>query len=122
MELLKYIFFIVILMGSTSIGFLISNRYIDRVDELNCFLKYSNILQNKIKFTHKPLKEIFEDISNLDTNKQLTGFFYNISQKLAHSSMEDAWNETIIEERFNLNLRNDDIQLIKTLGNVLRKN
>ena len=122
MEILRYIFFIIILIGSTSIGFLISKRYIDRVEELNCLLKLSNILQNKIKFTHKPLKEIFEELSKLEANKQISELFNVLSKKLGYISMEEAWNEVINEKKANLSLKKQDIQLIKTLGNVLRKN
>ena len=122
MEFLRYIFFLGVLIGSTSIGFLLSKRYIDRVEELNCLLKYANIMQNKIKFTHKPLKEIFEEIAKLETNKQISDLFYILSQKLEHTSAENAWRETISEKRFYLNLKNEDIELLKTLGNVLRKN
>lgn len=122
MGLVRYIFFILILFGSTSIGFLLSKKYTDREEELKCLLKVSNILQNKIKFTHKPLGEIFEEIANLGTNKQISEIFNILSLKIKTNTMENAWKEAIDEKRYFLSLKNEDISLINTLGNVLRKN
>ena len=56
MYFFKFIFLIFILAGSTSIGFLLSRKYTDRVKELKTLLNLTNILKNKIKFTHKPLR------------------------------------------------------------------
>lgn len=122
MDIIRYIFFILILMSSTSIGFILSKRFIDREEELNCLLKYITILQNQIKFTHKPLNDIFEEISKLGTNKQLSEVFNIVRTKLKTKSMEIAWQESIAEKKDFLNLKKEDIALIKTLGNVLRKN
>ncbi len=122
MEFLRYIFFLGVLIASTSIGFLLSKRSIERVEELNGFLKNTNILQNKIKFTHKPLKEIFEEIAKLEANKQIAIFFNILTQKLECNTTEIAWKETVLDKRLDLNLENDDLEILKTLGSVLRKN
>ena len=60
MDFIRYIFFILVVAGSTSIGFLLLKSYGDRVKELKILSNFINILQNKIKFTHKPLSAIFE--------------------------------------------------------------
>ncbi len=122
MILLKYIFLGLILLGSTSIGFLISKKYLNRVNELNCFLKNVNILQNKMKFTQKPLNEIFEELADLETNKQISNFFEIQNVKIKNKPMAEAWNEAILESKNSLNLKQDDINLVATLGNVIRKN
>ena len=122
MIFIKYIFLGLILLGSTSIGFLISKKYLNRVNELNCFLKNVNILQNKMKFTQKPLNEIFEELADLETNKQISNFFEIQNVKIKNKPMAEAWNEAILESKNSLNLKQDDINLVATLGNVIRKN
>lgn len=56
MYFLKFIILISIITGSTSIGFILSKKYVYRVKELKTLASYINILKNKIKFTHKPLR------------------------------------------------------------------
>lgn len=121
MDFLRYIFLISILAGSTSIGFLLSKRYSDRLKELNDISSLVNILKNKIKFTHKPLGEILEEISTIKKDTKILEIFSKTGEKLEDRKIEEAWNEAISEEKFYLNLRNEDIQLIRTLGNVLGK-
>lgn len=121
MDFFRYLFLILILSGSTSIGFLISKRYKERVKELNAISRLINILQNKIKFTHMPLGEILEEISDIKTNPRISDLFYKVSQKLKTKSTQDSWDESIEEEKFYLNLKNEDINLIKSLGNTLGK-
>lgn len=121
MDFLRYIFLISILAGSTSIGFLLSKRYSDRLKELNDISSLVNILKNKIKFTHKPLGEILEEISTIKKDTKILEIFSKTGEKLEDRKIEEAWNEAISEEKFYLNLRNEDIQLMRTLGNVLGK-
>ena len=75
MELIRYIVLIVIMACSTSIGFLLSKRYADRLNELTDFYVLINILQNKIKFTQLPLKEVFEDIGNISIKTSVKNIF-----------------------------------------------
>lgn len=124
MDFIRYIFFILVVAGSTSIGFLLLKSYGDRVKELKTLSNFINILQNKIKFTHKPLSAIFEEISQITKvrkESEISEIFFKASQKLKKQNLESAWNEAIMEERFFLNLRNEDIDLIKSLGSVLGK-
>ncbi len=121
MEFLRYVFFIAIISGSTSIGFLLSKEYKYRVIELRCFSNLINILQNKIKFTHKPLQEILEEISNIETNTRITQIFYKTSKNLEKDNCKEALTKAINEEKFFLNLKIEDIELLKMLGTVLGK-
>ena len=121
MEYLRYIFLISILACSTSIGFLLSNKYINRVEELRSLSKLINVLQNKIKFTRKPLKDIFNELSKLEENKNIKRIFINMSQNLENSVVSESWRKTIEEEKENLSLKEDDINILKTLGSTLGK-
>ena len=121
MEYVRYIFFIMILGSCTSIGFLLSSRYSNRVEELKSLSNFINIMQNKIKFTRKPLQEIFYDLSKLDDNTNIKNIFFNLNQKLDNKKLSEVWNDVVLEEKKYLSLKEDDINLLKTLGNTLGK-
>ena len=121
MEFLRYVFLIAILIGSTSIGFLISKGYKNRVLELRCFSNLINILQNKIKFTHKPLCDVLEEVSNIKTNARISQIFKKTAKNLENQTCEEALDKAITEEKVFLNLNTEDIELIKILGTVLGK-
>lgn len=121
MEYIRYFFLILILGSSTSIGFLLSNRYINRVEELKSISKLINILQNKIKFTRKPLKDIFSDLSKIEDNENINSIFFKVSQNLDNQKMNETWNNIVEEEKRNLSLKDEDINLLKTLGSILGK-
>lgn len=121
MRFFRYIFLITIVSGCTSIGFLLSKSYIDRLSELKSLMKMVNILQNKIKFTHKPLGEIFEEMSIIEKKSKVSKIFTKCAQKLEKENVQDAWNEAVDEERFLLNCNNEDINLIKSFGSMLGK-
>lgn len=65
MIIFKYIFLILIFIGCTSIGYFYSSRFKNRVYELKELKVALNTMKNKIKFTYKPLGEIFEEISKI---------------------------------------------------------
>lgn len=121
MNFFRYLFLVLILSGSTSIGFLLSKRYTDRLGELNTFSNFINLLQNKIKFTHLPLAEIFEEMASIKTDPKIADFFLRVYTKLNIKTTKEAWNDALEEERYYLNLKNEDINLIKSLGNTIGK-
>ena len=121
MEYFRYIFLISILTGSTSIGFMLSRSYIERIRELKSIAKTVNILQNKIRFTCKPLVEIFEEISDIEKNEKISEIYKKAASKMKNKKVEEAWKEGILEERFFLNLKSEDINLIISLSNMLGK-
>lgn len=69
MNFIRYIFLILIFAGSTSIGYLFSKRFKNRVVELKDFKSALNIMKNKISFTYKTLDEIFKEISEISKNR-----------------------------------------------------
>lgn len=71
MIFVRYIFLILIFIGSTSIGYILSKRFNSRVIELKEFKSALNIMKNKIKFTYKPLDEIFEEISKIAKKRDI---------------------------------------------------
>lgn len=121
MDFIRYIFLLLIIIGSTSIGFLLAKRYNSRIQELKKFLNLINIFQNKMKFTHKPLKDIMEETAKISNEDEISDIFLSASVKLKEKPLEMAWKESIDEKTFLLNLKKEDIDLIKSLSNLLGK-
>lgn len=120
MIILKSIILILIFGGSTSIGYIISKKYANRVKELKDFRNAINMLENKIKFTYEPIPEIFKEISKtLDNN--ISEIFSKSSEYIVNSTIKEGWNKAIEEKREQTSLNNEDISIIKNLGNMLGK-
>ena len=117
----KYLILLMILVSSTSIGFLLSKRYKDRVNELVIFSKLIKILQNKIRFTKIPLAEAFSEISEIESNITISEIFSEASKKIKSKKCKDAWIEAIEENRSGLSLKKEDLFLIQNFGNTLGK-
>ncbi len=121
MEFIRYIFLILILTCSTSIGWILSKGFQNRLKELRFLDKIINIMQNKIKFTAKPLTSVFEEISKIDENHPLSRTFYEISNNLTNMKVEQSIAIAIDNNKNDLSLNKEDISLIKTLGTILGK-
>lgn len=121
MEFMRYSFLFLVIAGCTSVGFLLSRIFSDRLEDLKNLHTFLNILQNKIKFTHLPLNEIFEQIGEMNTKTKIKRIFLKCSNKLKDMNMEKAWAEAIEEEVFFLNLNNEDIDTLISLGHTLGK-
>ena len=117
----RYIFLITILVLSTSIGFLLSKSYNDRLKELKNISNLINILKNKIIFTKKPLAELFEEVSKLEDQNEISKIFIKTAENLKKENFEKAWKEAISEESFFLNLKKEDFRLLETFGNMIGK-
>ncbi len=121
MNFLRYIFLILVIVCSTSIGFLLSKKYVDRVVELKNLSNLINILKNKIRFTHKPLGEVLEEIGNIKKGDKISNIFLRTANEIEKNTLKDAWNKVVDEEKKVLNLKNEDIEIIKQFGTTLGK-
>lgn len=119
MQMVKFFILILIFLGSTYIGILISKRYLNREIELKELKKILNAIKTKIKFTYEPLQEIFDDISKNATDN-ISEILKKTTKKMKIMSVKDAWNESI--EESNLAINEEDKNIIKGLGKLLRKN
>ena len=121
MELIRYLFLFGVIAGCTSIGFILSRWYADRLNELNDLSILINILQNKIKFTQLPLQEIFEELGNIKLKTKIHNIFMICSENLKKMKMEKAWKESIEEERKFFYLNEEDIEVLNILASTLGK-
>ena len=121
MIFVKYVFLFFIFACASLIGVLISKKYKNRVYELKSFKEACNVLESKIKFTYEPLGDIFEEIADIYQNNDISNIFKNISINMKKKDFRLAWNEAVEKNKQQLNLKKDDINIIKSLGNMLGK-
>lgn len=116
MIILKGITLIGIASICTYIGILKAKTYENRVIELNKFQNALVMFKSKIEFTYEPLKNIFEDISNVIYSNKNNIFLMTMQKD---ESIYEAWSESIDEDISNLN--KEDKEIIKMLGKLLGK-
>lgn len=122
MLILKYIILFLIFLISTKIGILIAKKYKDRVEILHEFKTLLNNLKSNIKFTYKPLPQIFMEISESTgkVNKKSSKIFEKACTYMENETAEEAWKRAIDESKI---LKNeDDKKILKNMGNLLRQN
>lgn len=118
MIIFKLILSILIIFCSARIGIEISKKYIQREKELYEIKNAFKIMETKIRYTYKPLKEIFEEISTtVDTS--VANIFKNASKHIEFKSAKSTWENAI--DNTNLFLNKEDIEIIKGFGKLLGK-
>lgn len=100
------------------LGILKSKSFENRVQDLKNIQTSLNIFKNKIEFTYEPIKDIFEEISNMvyenkDNIFKKTNFF------MRTNPVSESWYKSIEEVLTYLNT--EDKESIKTMGNLLGK-
>lgn len=118
MQILKLLGLLIIFISSTYIGILISNKYQNRVKDLKEMKNALNIFCTKIKFTYEVVPKIFIDISNT-ISKNVGSVFKLASDKMNQMTAGQAWSYAL--ENSNTNMKKDDIEILKPLGNLLGK-
>lgn len=118
MILIKYIILIFVFIITCLIGYLISKKYSNRVTELKELEIALDILENKIKFTYEPLKEIFEQMKNL-LKGNISEIFNEVNKNLDNDNVEKAFCKSL--ENIKTNLLEEDLEIIKNLSKLLGK-
>ncbi len=97
------------------IGVLKSKSFENRVIELSRFQSALIMFESKLKFTYEPIKNIFEEISNV-IYKNESNIFYLTSKE--ERNINKAWCEATDSILF---LNTSDKEVIKTIGKLLGK-
>lgn len=118
MIIIKYICIILVFFMTFLIGYLISKKYSNRVLELKELEIALDILENKIKFTYEPLKEIFEQMRNL-LKGNISEIFNEVNKNLENDNVENAFYKAL--ENIKTNLLEEDLEIIKNLSKLLGK-
>lgn len=119
MQIIKYCMLFLVFIISALIGKYISQKYRDRLEELEEIKNALNIFKSKIKFTYEPIPEIFGEISK-NTNYNISKLFKQAKENMQNETAALAW-KTAVDE-FSGNLNKEDKQAIKTLSKLLRDN
>lgn len=118
MLFIKYINIGLVFVVTFLIGYFISKKYSNRVEELKDLQTALNILETKIKFTYEPLSEIFMQISEMLKGK-VGNVFINMSHEIKNSSANQTINKSF--EIVETDLKTEDIKIIENLGKILGK-
>ncbi len=122
MIIIKYIFLVLVFGCSCLTGFMISKKFKNRVIELREFKNILNILEAKIKFTYQPLGDIFSEISVMSSEgDSISKFFKEILNRMKSKDVATSWDEALESSKTFLSLDKEDINIIKGLGKLLRK-
>ena len=119
MLFLRLIICFCIFISCYLIGLLIAKKYINRVIELKEFKNALNMFKTKIRFTHEPIPELFEQIANSLENN-VGNIFRKASNYMKTKTAEYSWKKTL-EEKESLSLTKEDIHVLKNLGKLLGK-
>ena len=117
MRILKYCMLFLVFTISALIGKYISQKYRDRLEELEEIKNALNIFKSKIKFTNEPIPEIFREISK-NTNYNISKLFKQATENMQDETASLAWE--IAVDDFLGNLNKEDKQAINTLSKLLR--
>lgn len=116
MFFIKYILIFFIVIISARIGQIYSKKYINRVKELESIKQILNELKTKIKFTYKPLQDIFYEIAS-NHNDNIGKIFESISNNMKDIDLKEAWEKEIKES--DNSLSKEDIEILLSIGKVL---
>ena len=118
MVIIKCICLIMVLAISFFIGYLISKKYTNRVIELKEMQIALDILENKIKFTYEPLKDIFKEMKMM-LKGNVAELFSNVSNNLDEYCVEKSFSKAI--KNVNMNMLKEDLEVLKNLSKTLGK-
>ena len=122
MMFFKYTLLFFIFSFCALIGNLISKKYKNRVTELKSFKEVFSIIESKISFTYEPIGDIFDEIPILIKDNSINNIFIEAKNNLKRFELKKSWSDAIDNNRNKLNLKIEDINTIKSFGNMLRKN
>ncbi|MCY6483750.1 stage III sporulation protein SpoIIIAB [Clostridium aestuarii] len=118
---LKFIGCILIIFGSTLIGFIYGENLKKRVQQLQELERVIYQLQNEIMYTHTPLPEIFIHAGE-KCDKPIGEIFLEVSKLLLKNEVDNvycAFNQVLKCNKSLLDLKDDDIKIILNLAKAL---
>ena len=116
MGVIKFITLILIFGGTSCIGILVAQKYVNRLKELQEIKSALHMLEVKIKFTYDPIPKIFREIEN-KFSESISKIFGIAAEKMENMPASEAWEEGIKLSSTNLTSKDKDI--LKDLGKLL---
>lgn len=116
MLVLKIVMLFAVFGTISAIGAKISNRYVERANNLKQIKKALNIFETKIMYTYEPIPDVFLEIS-----KKIKGdvgrLFLNASKNMSLDFAGDAWEKSL--DNSNIMILEEDKEALKSLGKLL---
>lgn len=116
MLMLKLIMLMAVFGTISMIGIKISNRYVQRANNLKQIKKALNIFETKIMYTYEPIPDVFLEIA-----KKIKGdvgkLFFEASKQMQLDFAGEAWEKCI--NNSNIMLLEEDKEALKSLGKLL---
>lgn len=115
---LKSFLIITVFLLSSFIGYLLAKKYSTRVSEINDILLALDIFETKIKYTYDSLSTVFFYIAdNLKT--KIYRIFFITAEEINENKNDSAgsiFKRVVEDEKIFLNLKKEDIEILKELG------
>lgn len=118
MLVIKYFSITFIVIISTIVGILYSNKYEKRLKELEDIKRGLNIFKTKIGFTYEPIPEVFTQIEK-QLNSSIGKMFLVASKNMEKDDAGKSWENAVREEKVHTNLDKRDIEVILGLSKML---
>lgn len=120
--IVKILLLITVLLVSTAIGFFISNKFSERVRELEDLVVALKLFETKISYTYDSLVDTFSYISENLKTKIYRIFFISAEYLRENKNLSagEVFRNVIDEEKIFLELNKKDIEILKSLSVSLR--
>ena len=120
MQIIKGISFLLIFLTSSKIGYIIANKYKNRLNELKEMKNALNMLKTKMKYTYETIPDIIEEISK-NTNEKISRIFKKALENMNNKKLDagHAWREAIITSK--TDLTEEDRQVLINMEKLLGK-
>ena len=121
MDILKLIGCVLIISASTTAGFLYSDSFRKRVNQLNELQRCLHQLQNEILYTYTPLTESFFNVSS-KSKYPIKYIFENASDSLITNKANNVYEaiRTAIDTNINdFDIKKEDIEILLDLSKSL---
>lgn len=112
-------FFLILIFGlAVYIGNSKANQYIKRLKELISIKSALNIFESKIKFTQSPLEEIFKNIEENTSEKNIKNIFKQLLKDIKQNkNIHKSWENVIATNESNFN--SEDKKILIDMGKIL---
>ena len=117
----KMISLMLILILSTFLGIVISNKYNMRVKEIEDLISAMELLETRVKYTYDTIADSFDFVANNMKTKAYRIFMIAASLLSENKNMSagDIFRNVVEEEGIFLNLIKEDREVLKGLGTSL---
>jgi stage III sporulation protein AB len=117
---MKWLGALLFISTTTYLGFDLSNRLVQRADQLRQLIHSLQILEAEMGFSQLPLQQLFHSISQ-KVNKPLKGFYQKLSLQLTGvvTDFTKVWEAELESLKNRSALKKQEIEIMKQFGQNL---